>query len=545
MVLLALMAVVCVQLVRVQVLASDRYVDYGEEQRLQGIELTGSRGQILDREEQALATIVPRRTVVADPRAVADPAQTARDLARLLDEDHADLYEALNREAAFAYVARQVPDDAADAVEKADIPGIWTIDEPMRYNPGDLASSLIGQTDRDGRGVSGLEIAYEDTLAGIDGRMVVERDRQGRTIPTGRREVEPAQSGEDLILTIDRTLQDNAQQVLAEHMEASGSQGGTAIVSDPGTGEILAMANMVRNDDDEIVAGDKNVALVDTYEPGSVLKALAVAAAVDEGVVAPDTMIDVPATLVRDGHSFAEERCTEPRLYSVAEILAKSCNVGMILVAEEVGAETLHDYLGEFGLAEAPGLGFPNETSGQYPDSADWRASSLATIALGQGIAVSPMQLLDAFNTIANDGLYLPPRLVGEVVDSEGERHPVPAGESSRVLATATATATRDMMSGVVSDDGTGSLAAVEGYEVAGKTGTARKPSPDGSYTWSDGYHHVVSFAGFLPADDPQVSVLVMLDEPDVDSASTTAAPAFADLARYAAYVLSIPPAPR
>lgn len=540
------MAIVCVQLVRVQVFAADRYVRYGEEQRLQGIELVGGRGQILDRDERELATVAPRRTVVADPRAVVDPAQTARDLARLVDVDHTDLYERLSQQdAAFAYLARQVPDEAADAVEAADLSGIWTIDEPIRYRPsGDLALSLIGQADRDGLGVSGLELAYESTLAGVDGSMVVERDRQGRTIPAGRRDVEPAQRGEDLILTIDRTLQFHAEQVLAEHIEATEARAGTAIVSDPGTGEVLAMANLVLDEGNgEVMAAEQNYALVNTYEPGSVLKAVAVAAALDSGAVTPATELDVPASIVRGGHSFSEERCVEPRRYTVAEILAQSCNVGTILVAEEVGAATLYDYLGDFGFDRTTGLNFPDEAAGVYPSLEEWSESSLATMSLGQGIAISPMQLLAAFNTIANDGLYLPPHLVGEIVDADGDRQTVPAGDSRRVVSTATASATRDMMRGVVSDEGTGELASVTGYDVAGKTGTARKPNPEGGYEWSDGYRHMASFAGFLPADDPQVSVLVVLDEPEDSSASSSAAPVFADLARHAAYELGIPPA--
>jgi cell division protein FtsI (penicillin-binding protein 3) len=545
-VLLVLMAIICVQLVRLQVFASDRYVKYGEEQRLRGIELVGGRGQILDRNERELATVVPRRTIVADPRAVDDPAQTARDVARLVDVDHDVLYEALSRDAAFAYLARQVDDEAADAVEDADIPGIWTIDEPQRYNPADdLALSVIGQADRDGQGVSGIELAYEDNLAGANGWMTVERDRQGRTIPAGRRDITPAQRGEDLILTIDRSLQFQTEQALARHIESTESQAGTAIISDPRTGEVLALANLQADDKTgEASADEQNRALVSTYEPGSVLKIVAIAAALDTGAVEPDTELDIPPSIVRDGHTFAEERCTEPRRYTVSEILALSCNVGTILIADEVGADVLYDYLGDFGFGETTGLGFPNEASGIFPGLEDWTDSSLATISLGQGIAITPMHLLAALNTIANDGLYRPPQLVGEVVDAEGERLPVPAGDSRRVVATATAEATRDMMRGVVTDGGTGTQASVEGYDVAGKTGTARKPNPeDGGYNWQDGFHHVASFAGFLPADDPQVSVLVMLDEPAGDSAGSSAAPAFADVTRQAVHVLGIPPA--
>jgi cell division protein FtsI (penicillin-binding protein 3) len=482
--------------------------------------------------------------VVADQRAVVDPARTARQLARLVDVDPAVLYDRLNGDSAFSYLARQVEEEVAAAVEEAGFDGVWTIDEPLRqHSSGDLALSVLGITDPDGQGISGLELAYEDTLAGEDGLMRVERDTEGRTIPAGRQEVTPASRGDDLILTLDSNLQFRVEQTLADHIEASGARAGSVIVSEPGTGEILALVNLEWDAAaGEVVASGHNVALVNTYEPGSVLKALVMAAGLETGVVSPAGTYDVPPYVDRGGHRFREERCTEPRPYRAAEILAHSCNVGTIQIAEDIGPADFYDYLMAFGFDGPTGLDFPDEASATVPDPGSWSGSSLASMSLGQGIAISPMQLLFAYNTIANDGLYVPPTLVSSVVDEDGVRHPVEEGAPRRVVSTAAAREVQGMMVDVVTE-GTGSPAAIEGYEVAGKTGTARKPNPEGGYEWPDGYRYMVSFAGFLPVADPQLSVLVLLDEPEGSSASATAAPVFADVAQEAVHQLGIPPA--
>lgn len=545
-VLLVLMGIVSLQLLRVQVLGADRYVQLGEDQRLRGVELTAGRGIIFDRNENQLATTEPRRTIVADPRAVAQPEMTARELARLMKTEAAPLYERLSEEAAFVYLGRQVENEVADAVEAQQLDGIWTIEEPLRLNPSDdLARSLLGTVDTDNVGTSGLELAFEEQLTGTDGWMVLERDPQGRTIPAGRRDVRPPEPGQDLILTLDRNLQFQAEQVLSEHVRRTQARGGTAIISDPRTGEIFALVNIdVDEETGQPVSSTKNTALVDTYEPGSVAKVIPMAGALERDLITSETTLSIPPSVNRGGHTFNEDRCTAAREYSISEILARSCNVGTILVAEQLGEEALYDYLLDFGFGEPSGLAFPNEATGLFPEPRDWSGAHLATIPLGQGIAVTPMQMLFAYNTIANGGLYQPPMLVGSKVDADGNRQDVPAGESRRVISSATAAEVRTMMTSVVSPDGTGDLAAIEGYEVAGKTGTARKPNPEGGgYTWPDGYRYTATFAGFMPADDPTLSVLVVLDEPQGTNAGVTAAPAFRELARYALRSLKLAPA--
>lgn len=546
-VLALLFGIVGVQLVRVQVIGADRYVRHGEAQRVRGIELAAGRGSIFDRNDYDLAITIPQRTVVADPRLVTDPDATARALARLLDgADDAsinDLRDKLSSDAAFVYVARGVSDEVANAIASRELEGIWFIDEPKRFNPSDdLALSVLGRVGTDNEGLSGLELTYDEALTGTAGELVLERDPEGRTIPAGRHRLEPADPGEDLILTIDRNLQFEAERVLAEHVSATGAKAGTAIISDPRTGEILALVNVDAHPSGPRPSGN-NMAVTTVYEPGSVSKVITLASAIEAGVVTPATVLQVPYSLRVADHTFTDPFGHATESYTVDEILTKSSNVGTILIAQQLGKDRVYDYLQAFGFGEPTALALPNETGGQFPKPEDWSGTSIATIPVGQGISVTAMQMLFAYNAIANDGIYVPPKLVGAVVDADGERRPGPSERPHRVVSRATATQMREMMGRVV-EEGTGKAASIEGYRVAGKTGTARKASPEGGYVWPDGgYRHTATFAGFMPADDPTLSVLVTLDEPQQVYASETAAPAFAELSRHALRMLRLPPA--
>jgi cell division protein FtsI (penicillin-binding protein 3) len=547
-VLLLLFTGLVVRLVMVQVVGADRYVAYGESQRVQGIDLAAGRGSIFDRNGYDLAVTIPQRSVVADPRLVTRPAEVARVLAPLLGLDEGQVREELSRESAFVYIARRVPDEVADRVEAAveaeDLEGVWFVEEPQRFNPaGELGRSVIGQVGVDNAGLSGLELQYDEALTGTPGELVLERDPEGRTIPAGRHHFEPAEPGDDLFLTIDRGLQFEAERVLREHVLATGALAGTAIVSDPETGEIRALVNLTADGQSgQVVDSGNNLAVTANYEPGSVSKVITLAAALEEGVVTPDTTFQVPGSLRVGDHTFSDSHDHPTETYTVAEILSESSNVGTIMVAQQLGEQRLYDYLRGFGFGQPTELGFPNEVWGAFPEPEDWSGTSIGTIPIGHGISVTAMQMLSAYNTIANDGVYVPPRLVGEILDADGERHRVPMEETHRVLSPQTAGQMRQMMADVVAG-GTGELAAIDGYEVAGKTGTARKPAPGGGYLWPDGrYHYVATFAGFMPASDPRLSVIVVLDEPRGDFASATAAPTFADLSRYALRLLRIPP---
>jgi cell division protein FtsI (penicillin-binding protein 3) len=540
-----LFLVVVVRLADVQVLRSSRYVSYGEAQRTRPIVLPAGRGALFDREGHDLAISMPTQTIYADPRLVTRPEATARRLAPVLGLPVPELRAKLTSDGHFAYLARQVDDDVAERVRALDLDGIDVLEEPKRFYPGgDLAASLLGQVDIDGDGLSGLEQRYDDQLTGTPGELIREVDPQGQTIPAGRQQVQPAERGDDLVLTLDRGLQYETERILGEHVSATGSKGGIAIVTDPGTGEILALANLERDPvSRQPVSTGNDLAVTANFEPGSVNKVITMAAALEEGVVTPDTTLLVPDSLRVAGHVFGDSHghATEPM--TVTRVLADSSNIGTIKIAQQVGPDRLDDYLRRFGFGEKTALGLPHEEEGQLIASGAWGGTDIGAVPIGQGISVTAMQMLFAYNTIANDGVYQPPSLVAATVDADGDRQVTEPAEGRRVVSPTTAAQLRTMLAQVVAD-GTGTEAAIEGYEVAGKTGTARKPQPGGGYTDDQGrYHYVATFAGFLPADDPQLSVIVVMDEPATSPyAGTVAAPVFAEVGRYAVRQIQVPP---
>jgi cell division protein FtsI (penicillin-binding protein 3) len=539
-----LFGAIVVRLGYVQVVGAERYVAYGEEQRIDPIALPAGRGTIFDREGNDLALSVPAKSIGADPSVLAAPSAAASQLSRTLGLDVKETLAKLTGEGHFVYLARQVDEDVASKVEKLNIPGVLVFDESRRLAPaGDLARSLLGSVDIDNVGVSGLELRYDDALAGTPGEYVIERDLAGRTIPAGRHLIDPPEPGDDLVLTIDRGLQFETENIMAAQVRAVGAKSGWAIVSDPETGEILALANIEADPKTGGVGNTGNdLAVTSMYEPGSVNKVITMAAALEEGIVAPDTVLDVPDALRVADHTYTDSHSLPPRL-TATDILAESSNIGTIKIAQELGMERLDDYLRRFGFGRQTALGLPHEEEGAMVDPENWSGTSIGSIPIGQGISVTAMQMLFAYNTIANDGVYVPPTLLRATFDADGERHDVPPGEGRRVVSPTTAAQVRDMLAQVVST-GTGQAAAIDGYEVAGKTGTARKPQKGGGYRDAQGkFHHVATFAGFIPADDPQLSIIVVIDEPTTSVyAAQVAAPAFAQIGLHALRTLRIPP---
>jgi cell division protein FtsI (penicillin-binding protein 3) len=540
---------IAVRVVSLQVLEPDQLVAFGESQRTRVTTVPAPRGTILDRNGDELALSVPSTTITVDPRRVDDPVATALALAPVLRTDAASIQESLVDDGSFAYVQRQVPTDVGAAVEDLGLPGISLITEPTRDNPaGELARSLVGRVDVDQVGISGLEEQYDDVLAGSPGEVVVERDPQGNTIASGHNHYDDADQGQDVILTIDREVQYEAERLLADQVAATGARGGTVIVSRPRTGELLAVANVDAYDEETStfvapVSGTENRAVTAVFEPGSVNKVITLSAALQEGVVTPDTTAMVPYGLQIGDHWFtdAHEHPTEPM--TTREVLTQSSNIGTIQIAQQVGAETIDHYLRAFGFGRPTDLGFPSEAAGIVLPPEEWSATSIGTIPIGQGVAVTPLQILMAFNVIANGGRYVAPQLVSAVVDADGDRQDAPEPHRHRVISEATAAQMTSMMTGVV-EEGTGVAAAVEGYPVAGKTGTARKPQPNGTYQDEAGnYHYMATFAGFVPANDPQLSIIVVLDEPQGDIyGGGVAAPVFSRLAGSILRAYRIPP---
>lgn len=541
------------KLTDVQVLSPDRYRDTGVAQRTVRVVLPSGRGAILDRNGHDLAVSVPRSTVVADPTQVSDVTAEAALLADILDLDEHDVVEALERRSRFVYLRRLATDEQSGRIRReqaaGNLDGIDLIAEYERIRPnGDETGAVVGLTDIDGIGITGLEKQYDAVLDGTPGEVSYERSALG-PIPGGERELKAAAPGDDIELTLDLPLQFAVGRLVSEQVEATGAEAGTAIVSRPDTGEILAMVNIDRDpESDEVGPTSTNKALTAVFEPGSVSKVITVAAALASGQVDPSTVLDHPSAITLGGADFTEAEPLPAQL-SVTDILTVSSNIGTIALAQRVGAEGIDAAIRDFGFGTRTALDFPDESPGLLLPLEDWSGSSIGSIPIGQGISVTALQMLQAYNIIAADGRSVPAQLVAARIAPDGQRLPTDVAEPEQVIPVDVARQLRGMLANVVRT-GTGTQAAVPGYRVAGKTGTARKPldehMPGDGYMGMDGrYHYVSTFVGMLPADDPQLSIIVVLDEPGRDGsyyASDTAAPLFARIATEAVRRLHLPP---
>ncbi|HEV3494970.1 MAG TPA: penicillin-binding protein 2, partial [Actinomycetes bacterium] len=534
---------VLARLAVVQGFSARRYAVFGESQRMHTIVLPAERGAILDRNLGELAVSTRRSTVWADPSVVTDAATTARLLAPVLDVPEGDLLDKLRTpDTAFVYLARKVDDRVAEAVEGLALAGVQLLDEPKRIVPsGDLAAPLLGQVGLDDEGLSGLEKQYEKVLTGKAGELLVERDAGGNDIAAGLRELKPSARGHNLVLTIDRAMQYETERALAESIVSSKAKGGMALVMDPLTGEILAMANLVAGKPGTPpVPPADNMAVTRVFEPGSTNKVVTIAAAVEEGVVTPSTRMNVADTLPVADVTFHDSEPHPLMWWTTADIVAHSSNVGTIQIAQRLGKAQMDRYLRAFGMADPTDIDFPGESGGLLPDLDEWSGTSIGSIPIGQGVAVTAVQMLGAFNTIANGGTYVAPSLVKGTVDAAGKEHPAPAPATRRVVSEATAAEVSRMLTGAV-QVGTGTAARIDGYTVAGKTGTARKPS-ETKAGYTDTY--MASFAGFLPAEAPRLSAIVVLDEPRPYYGGIVAAPVFAAVGSFGIRHFGIPAKP-
>ncbi len=532
------------RLVDVQGLSAERYAVYGESQRLHSVVLPAQRGSILDRNGAELAISVRRQTVWADPKVVRDPAAAARALAPLLGVDESTLQDRLSDDLAFVYLARKVEDDVARSVEALKLPGVFLMEEPKRYEPaGVLAAPVVGQVGLDDQGLSGLELQYQEDLTGRPGELLVERDPAGRDIAAGVRQLHPPAPGATLVLTLDEAMQYEAETALSEQIVATKAKGGIVVVMDPRSGEILAMANMVAGKPGgPPVPSNDNMAVTRVFEPGSVNKVVTIAGAIEEGLVESSTRLNVPDTLQVSDALFTDDHEHDDKYWSVDEIMAESSNIGTIMIGQKLGKAGMDDYLRRFGLSGRTPLDFPGEANGLIPKPSEYSGTSMGTIPIGQGVAVTALQMLGAYNTVANGGVAVPPSLLRGVVDASGKAHPADRPKGERVVSADTAAAMSQMLAGVVTD-GTGTDAAVPNYTVAGKTGTARKVAENGR-GYVDGVY-IATFVGFVPAEAPRLSVIVVLDEPTPYYAGIVSAPVFARVALAGTRLFSIPPHPK
>ena len=541
-----LLAIVVWQVVQLQVLDRNRYVAYGEKQRTSTQVLAADRGAILDRTGAQMVISRPAKSVFVDPKLVTDASSEAAMLAPVLGLDIAFVESKMSGKGRFAYIDRKISDDTASKVEALGLAGVAFLDESERYlTAGDSARSLLGGVDVDNVGISGLESQYADTLTGTPGKLSLERSPAGHTIAVGDHSLTPAAKGDDLKLTLDRSIQFEAERLLGDQVKATGAKGGVAIVSKPSTGEVLAIANMVLDPETgQVRVSSNNLALTTQYEPGSVMKMVTIAGAIEAGQITPTTQFTLPPTMKVYDAEFGEAEGRGTVTWDVNQILTHSSNIGSIKIGQGLGKDLLYSTQKAFGLGARTALDFPNESSGSVLTPSRYSGTSLPSISIGQGISVTPMQLLFAYNAIANQGVYVAPKIVDSTVDSSGVSHPTAVSDTHRAISTATADKMNLMLRSVV-NEGTGQLAAINGYSVAGKTGTARKPQPGGGYTDKFGVTRYQStFVGFVPAQQPALSVYVMLDEPGGDyTGGATAAPVFSKLGSFALNRLGIAPA--
>jgi cell division protein FtsI (penicillin-binding protein 3) len=541
LVMATVVVAVVARLMYVQGVSAGRYAAVGQAQLLHTVTVPALRGSVVDRNGEPLAMSVLQTTIVADPHQVSDPRGEAAALAPILGADPATLQQKLSQNAGFVYLARTVGDDVASKVKALRLPGLTFLQEPKRFLPqGNLAGSVIGQVGTDGRGLGGVEYQDDRQLAGHAGSTVVERDPNGRQLPGGR-VVQSAQAGQGVVLTIDRSLQFDAEQALSNEIVTSNAKGGVAVVMDSRSGEILAMANMVAGANGAPpTQSPSNNALTNVYEPGSVTKVVTIGGALQEHVVTPDQRFTVAdSTRVADS-VFHDAEGHPTQSMSVSDILAQSSNVGTIGIAQQLGKDKLDSYLRAFGLGKRTGLGFPGEAAGLLLNPAHESGTDIATIPIGQGEAVTAVQMLDAYNAVANGGSFIPPRLVRASIGSDGTQHATPAARPHRIVAASTAQQLTTMLQQVV-QSGTGTTAAVTGYSVAGKTGTAQKPLANGPGYQPGAY--MATFVGFVPAQHPALSAIVVLDQPTPIFGGVVAAPVFAQIAQYELRRLGVPPA--
>ncbi len=540
-----------VRLLQVQAVDAAAYAAKAEKNRYLSHKLAAERGEITDRSGIALATSVDAYDITADPKMftpqeskVPDaPEQAAALLAPILGRDPADLVRTLKSPPSprYAVLARKQTPQVWNQIkdlknlfarkareEKAKggpgvsvLAGVLSEKSSKRVYPnGNLGAGIIGYVNAEGRGAGGLESMLDKELAGQDGKITYAHSG-GRRVPTASARETPAVPGSDIELTIDRDIQWAAQKAISEQVAASRADRGYVIVQNTRTGEVLAMANAPGFDPNDLSQADAaamgNAALQDAYEPGSTSKVMSIAAVLEEGAATPATHVVVPNRLHRGDRLFKDD-IDHPTWYlTLNGVLAKSSNIGTILATGQLGKtqaqanQVLHSYLRRFGIGSPTGLGYPGETSGILAEPQDWNTSQQYTIPFGQGLSLNAMQAASVYSTIANDGVRVEPTLIRGTKGPDGHFTPAPTPEKTRVVSEKTAKTLAAMLESVVEDEeGTGTKAAIPGYRVAGKTGTANRVDPElGRYK---GY--TASFAGFAPADDPRITVYCAIQNP-------------------------------
>jgi cell division protein FtsI (penicillin-binding protein 3) len=536
--------IICGRLVWLQLVHYGDYTQKAARQQQRSIEVSPVRGNIYDRDGNDLAMTVNVDSIFAVPSEIPDVHATARMLGRALEGDATEIENRMHSSHAFAWVARKVDNQLSNRVRSLNLKGIYFQKESKRFYPKrELAAQVIGYVGMDDEGLGGVERAYESHLTGKAGRMLISMDAKRRWF--GRVEKNP-EPGENVVLTIDEKIQYIAERELQRAMDETHAHSGAVIVQNPHTGEILALANSPTFNPNFLRAADprslKNRAISDIYEPGSTFKIVTLAAALEEKVARPDELIDCQmGSIVVNGLRIHDHKAYGD--LTVREILEKSSDVGAIKLALRLGEDRFDRYIRAFGFGAQTGVELPGETRGITRPVSRWSKVSIGAISMGQEIGVSPVQLISMISTIANDGVFIPPRIIAGTTPPRSTPqliafHPA---LGRRVISPMTAAEMKNMMEGVVLR-GTGKKAILDGYTSAGKTGTSQKVDPTtGRYSHRQ---HVASFGGFAPINNPALSILVVLDTPATyprDQGGDVAAPVFARVAQQVLAYMNVP----
>jgi cell division protein FtsI (penicillin-binding protein 3) len=525
-----------------QAVQGDAYAAMAVRQHRETVVVPAARGTIFDRNGEPLAIGERTITVFANPMQVDQPNELTLAAVQELGVDPDVLYpQLLDRSRGFVYVARKADVEAARRLEAMEYAGLGFYPEELRtYPQGPVAAQVLGFAGMDNQGLEGLERSLEKMLAGKAGSQTIVKDPIGRTLDVVS--TKPETQGHNVRLTIDHQIQANAEAVLKDTVARFGARSATAIVMDPKTGAILAMAVAPTFNANRFPTTRpdrrRNRAVTDTYEPGSTFKLVTIAAALEEAIVSPTTAFRLPPTLrvadrvIREAHTRSTERLT------VREIVEYSSNIGTVTVAQRLGEGRLASWIDRFGFGRRSGVDFPGESSGFALPLEQWSGSTIGTVPIGHGIAVTPVQMARAYAAIANGGVLVEPHLVERV-----DGRTVGRRKRTRIVSRSVSTQMLSMLRGVVVE-GTGTEAAIPGYTVAGKTGTAAKIDANGRYSHS---RYVASFVGLVPATKPELVIMVMVDEPRGSIyGGVVAAPAFKQIARFNLQHLEVPPdAPR
>jgi cell division protein FtsI (penicillin-binding protein 3) len=532
------------RLVQLQGLDASNYARDAASERITTRLIPAGRGEIRDTNGVALAAMVEAYDVVVDQVLLAkttDVSTAVRTLHRILDMDVGVLRQRLTGNKRYAYVARDVAPLQARAVRTADLAGVTTEQRTKRTYPADaVAGNVIGFAGRDGQGLSGIEQGLNDVLAGAPGKVTYWQAPNGAAVPLTKHQEKAPVQGSQVQLTIDREIQWYAERAIeAKTAEAQAASGSIVVMRK--TGEILALASTPLVDPNHPGRTPKdqrgNKAIEEMYEPGSVAKVLTAAALVDSKTVTPNTVITVPSKVRRSGKTITDHNSHGTLQLTFAGVIAESSNIGTILAAERMQKSALRDYLVKFGLGTKLNLGLPGETAGLLPR--EWPNLTRDTIAFGQSVSATIVQMASAYATIANGGVRVPPRLVSHIVAPDGTRTVPDVGQPERVISPESAATVTYLMEGVMGKGGTGAKIKVPGYRLAGKTGTAQRIDPScGCYR---GY--TASFMGFAPADNPEIVIAVSIQDPQAGRyGGALGGPVFADVMSFVLQRLAIPP---